>query len=160
MLFSRRTPPDLTENPLTRVLRERTAPYVDLTISNPTRAGLSPSEEEIREALSAAGSSSYAPHPGMGMARERSRRTTGIAARIFRRAMLLTASTSEAYGFLFKLIGDPGDPSSFPSRALRCSTTSSGWRRSGSSVRAAPSPLDGHWRMDLRASSAGSTRAA
>ena len=35
--------------------------------------------------------------------------------------VFLTASTSEAYGFLFKLLCDPGARSSFPNRAIRCS---------------------------------------
>ena len=152
MLFSRRTPADLAENPLTRALKERAAPYVDLTISNPTLAGLSPSEEEIREALSAEGSSTYAPHPrGAFPAREavsayyRERGADVPPGRI-----VLTASTSEAYGFLFKLIGDPGDrllvpEPSYPlfDHLIRLEALSE------LPYALRPSALDGRWRVDL-----------
>jgi hypothetical protein len=152
MLFSRRTPADLAENPLTRALKERAASYLDLTVSNPTLAGLSPSEEEIRSALSAEGSSSYAPHPrGTVPAREavsayyRERGSIIPPERI-----VLTASTSEAYGFLFKLIGDPGDrllvpEPSYPlfDHLIRLEALSElpyALRRS---------PLDQRWRIDF-----------
>jgi aspartate/methionine/tyrosine aminotransferase len=109
--FSLRTPEDLSENPFTVALRARTAPYVDLTVSNPTSAGLSPSEEELRGVLSPAGSATYRPDPrGLASAREAvagyyaARGADVPPDRIF-----LTASTSEAYAFLFKLLGDPGD---------------------------------------------------
>jgi alanine-synthesizing transaminase len=152
MLFSRRTPADLAENPLTRALKDRAAPFVDLTLSNPTVAGLSPSEEEIRDALSAGGSSSYAPHPrGTFAAREAvSAYYRERSASISPERIVLTASTSEAYGFLFKLIGDPGDrllvpEPSYPlfDHLIRLEALSEmpyALRRS---------PLDGHWRVDF-----------
>ena len=152
MLFSRRTPADLAENPLTRALKERAAPYLDLTISNPTLAGLSPSEEEVREALSAEGSSMYAPDPrGAFPAREAVAayyRERGADVRPER--IVLTASTSEAYGYLFKLIGDPGDrllvpEPSYPlfDHLVRLEALSE------LPYALRPSPLDGRWRVDL-----------
>ena len=111
MQFSNRTPADLSENPLARALRDRTAPPVDLTVSNPTETGLSPSEAELEEALSAAGKSAYRPDPkGSRLARE------AVAAYYAARGadvdpdrIVLTASTSEAYAHLFKLLADPGE---------------------------------------------------
>jgi aspartate/methionine/tyrosine aminotransferase len=84
---------------------------LDLTESNPTRCGLSPSGEEIAGALSRSGSQSYAPDPrGLLSARE------AVAAyyragggEVDTENLLLTASTSEAYAYLFKLLCDPGE---------------------------------------------------
>lgn len=152
MQFSRRTPADLAENPLTRALKEREAPYVDLTVSNPTATGLSPPEEEIREALSAPGSGSYAPHPrGSAAAREAvSAHYRERGANVPPDRIVLTASTSEAYGYLFKLLGDPGDRLLVPEpsyplfdhlvRLEGLSDAPYALRRS---------PLDGRWSIDF-----------
>jgi len=152
MLFSRRTPADLAENPLTRALQARDAPCVDLTVSNPTLVGLSPSEEEIREALAASGSGSYAPHPrGMEAAREAvSEHYRERGEDVSPERIVLTASTSEAYGFLFKLIGDPGDRVLVPEpsyplfdhlvRLEALTEMAYALRRS---------PMDGRWRVDF-----------
>ncbi len=110
-MFSRRTPADLSANPLTLALRARATPPLDLTLSNPTLAGLSPSEKEVRTTLSAPGGGEYRPEPrGMKSAREAVAEhyaTRGAA--IDPDRIILTASTSEAYAHLFKLLGDPGD---------------------------------------------------
>lgn len=91
-------------------LRQRGAPLVDLTVSNPTQVGLSyPSD--LLGPLSDVRSLSYDPAPfGLTAARE------AVAASISRpgapvntERVVLTASTSEAYGLLFKLLCDPGD---------------------------------------------------
>ena len=152
MLFSRRTPADLAENPLTRALNGRDAPYVDLTASNPTVAGLSPSEEEIGEALATPGSGSYSPHPrGSAAAREAVSAHYGErGANVPPDRIVLTSSTSEAYGHLFKLLGDPGDAVLVPEpsyplfdhlvRLEALSETPYALR---------PSPLDGRWRVDF-----------
>jgi len=110
-MFSRRTPADFAENAIARALRARTRPYIDLTQTNPTAVGLSPSEEEILGALRSPGVASYRPEArGLLSARETvceeyARRGAAVDPdRVF-----LTASTSEAYGFLFKLLCDPGD---------------------------------------------------
>lgn len=110
-MFSRRTPADFAENAIARALRARSRPYIDLTQSNPTAVGLAPSDEEILDALRSPGVASYRPEArGLLSAREAvceeySRRGVAIdPERVF-----LTASTSEAYGFLFKLLCDPGD---------------------------------------------------
>lgn len=79
----------------------------DLTSSNPTRAGIA-YPAELLEVLQRAQARSlvYRPEPfGLPSAREAVARLTGAGAA----DVMLTASTSEAYSFLFKLLCDPGD---------------------------------------------------
>jgi aspartate/methionine/tyrosine aminotransferase len=101
------------ENALARLAREREARggLIDLTESNPTRVGLPYPEEALQAAFARAELARYAPSPlGVPAARaavaaEYARGGTTVdAARV-----VLTASSSEAYGFLFKLLCDPGD---------------------------------------------------
>jgi aspartate/methionine/tyrosine aminotransferase len=111
-MFSRRVPSDFTENTIARALAVRTRPYIDLTASNPAREGLSPSNSEIHDALDGQPVAEYRPDPrGLLSARE------AVAAEYAREGtpvdpsrIFLTASTSEAYAQLFKLLCDPGDP--------------------------------------------------
>lgn len=112
-MFSSRTPADLTPNPLTRALaRVRAAGrvVVDLTASNPTRAGFE-YPPDLLEPLAAATALEYDPQP-FGLAEAR----RAVAADYARRGIevpdervVLTASTSEGYSLLFKLLADPGD---------------------------------------------------
>lgn len=152
MLFSRRTPADLSENPLARALQRRESPPLDLTVSNPTAVGLSPSDEELRAAIAPAGSGAYHPDPrGIASAREAVSgwyAERGVA--IPPERIVLTASTSEAYAFLFKLLGDPGDAllAPEPSYPLFDHLV----RLEGLSLvpyRLRASPVDGRWRIDL-----------
>ncbi len=110
-MFSRRTPADFAENAIARALRARTRPYIDLTETNPTAVGLSPSEEEILGALRSSGVAEYRPAArGLLSAREavcEEYARGGVT--LDPERVFLTASTSEAYGFLFKLLCDPGD---------------------------------------------------
>jgi alanine-synthesizing transaminase len=101
----------LTENPIARALRSRGRPYDDLTESNPTRVGLSPSLEGLRNVLEGPGLESYVPDPrGLPTAREAiSKYYRDRDAKVDPGRIVLTASTSEAYGYLFKLLCDPGD---------------------------------------------------
>ncbi len=82
-------------------------PGFDLTGSNPTRAGIVYPEELLGVLVRAqADSLVYRPEPfGLLAAREAVAHTTGAAVR----DIMLTASTSEAYAFLFKLLCDAGD---------------------------------------------------
>lgn len=92
------------------------APLLDLTRSNPTEAGI-PYPAHLPSLLARPEILRYAPDPrGLEEAR--------IAVRDYLRArgrrceiddLLLTASTSEAYAFLFKLLCDPGDEVLIPS---------------------------------------------
>lgn len=112
--FSRRTDWDRTVNALSarlEALRAQGARVVDLTESNPTRCGLGLTDSEVARALGAAGVSRYAPEPfGLREAREAvAAHLARGGARVDAADLILTASTSEAYGFLFKLLCDPGD---------------------------------------------------
>lgn len=93
--------------------RKRAAgePILDLTESNPTRVGIAYDGEVIRQALAGEGVLGYEPHPA-GLDEARQAVAAYYAERGFRvepRDILLTAGTSEAYAFLFKLLADPGD---------------------------------------------------
>ncbi len=84
---------------------------IDLTESNPTRVGIVYFEAELAEILGRAAAVDYPPHPlGLPEARE------ALAAALSRPGdsvspedLVLTASTSEAYSYLFKLFGDPNE---------------------------------------------------
>jgi aspartate/methionine/tyrosine aminotransferase len=86
------------------------APVLDLTESNPTRAGLEYPEEILR-AFDDPGLLVYEPSP-TGASGARNAVAEYYAARghaVGTERVLLTASTSEAYSYLFKLLCDPGD---------------------------------------------------
>lgn len=93
-------------NALTLARQAHSGPLLDLTETNPTRAGIDYPLDELSEALARGARASYDPDPrGLLSARE------ALAAhlRCSPDDLLLTASTSEAYSFLFKLLTDPGD---------------------------------------------------
>lgn len=113
-MFSSRLHPDFTTNPITEAVREHRAagrPFFDLTESNPTRADLPYDESGIREALSDPRMFLYDPQPaGLPSARQAVVEYYSEAgAQVDPEQVLLTASTSEAYALLFKLLADPGD---------------------------------------------------
>ncbi len=112
-MFSSRTRWNRAENRLARLLSERRrsgAPLLDLTLSNPTQAGLL-APADVLALLGEPSAAHYAPDPrGLGPAR------LAVAADYARRGLtlgadriVLTASTSEAYAWLFKLLCEPGD---------------------------------------------------
>ena len=112
--LSSRVRRDLAPNSLTRTLtelRQRGARILDLTISNPTRAGLRYPETELRALLGRGNWTVYDPDPrGRRDAREAIARyydERGISVDPGR--IVLTASTSEAYAFLLKMFTEPGD---------------------------------------------------
>jgi aspartate/methionine/tyrosine aminotransferase len=92
--------------------RRRSAglPVVDLTLSNPTRAGFA-YPPALLEPLAQTRALCYEPEPfGLRSARQAvaddyARRGIGMPWN----RIVLTASTSEAYSLLFKLLCDPGD---------------------------------------------------
>ena len=113
-VFSSRLKFDHRPNPLSILLagkRRKGDQVLDLTESNPTRAGLVYPQSEILQALADPSALLYDPSPrGLLSAREAvSRYYTqhGIDAPASR--IILTASTSEAYAYLFKLLTNPGD---------------------------------------------------
>jgi hypothetical protein len=112
-MFSDRIPSELKQNRLAEALadvRRRNQPILDLTASNPTRAGFS-YPNDLLAPLSDPRGLIYAPEPlGIFEARQ------AVVADFERRGlttaadrMALTASTSEAYSLLFKLLCAPGD---------------------------------------------------
>jgi alanine-synthesizing transaminase len=84
---------------------------VDLTISNPTVCGFAYDAEAILRALGDARAMTYDPDPrGMRSAREAvAGYYAGHGAGIDADALVLTTSTSEGYGYLFRLLCDAGD---------------------------------------------------
>jgi alanine-synthesizing transaminase len=112
-MFSNRTPQDFSENTLSRRerhLRLEGARLLDLTESNPTRAGLL-APPELLALLGSVSASHYAPDPrGLFSARDAvSRDYASRGASVPAERIVLTASSSESYSFLFKLLADPGD---------------------------------------------------
>ncbi|HSP16317.1 MAG TPA: pyridoxal phosphate-dependent aminotransferase [Thermoanaerobaculia bacterium] len=86
--------------------RRRGEHFLDLTISNPTQAGLDYPLDELAEALARGARAAYDPQPlGIRAAREAVATQIGCDAD----DIVITASTSEAYSFLFKLLCDAGD---------------------------------------------------
>jgi aspartate/methionine/tyrosine aminotransferase len=126
---------------------------LDLTESNPTHAGLAYPEAALAETMWDARSLRYEPTPvGLSTARE------AIAAAYGARApdparVVLTASTSDAYGMLFKLLCDPGDRVLVP----RPSYPLFHYLATLEGVESAPYELcyDGAWHVDLASVRAG-----
>lgn len=112
-MFSRRTHWDRAPNRLARLLDEKRragAAILDLAESNPTRAGLTPPADLLGPLADPAGLV-YEPSP-LGLPAARS----AVSADYWRRGLavepehiVLTTSTSDAYGQLLKLLCDPGD---------------------------------------------------
>jgi aspartate/methionine/tyrosine aminotransferase len=112
-VFSKRLTWNPPENALAALARRQAegGGVLDLTESNPTRVGLDYPSGPLRLALAGTNVASYAPAP-LGIASARA----AVAAEYARAGVevdpariVLTASTSESYGFLFKLLADPGD---------------------------------------------------
>ena len=113
MTFSRRSAWDREPGELARLSEHARARglVADLTESNPTSAGLAADPAALARALSDAGNASYEPHPqGLHSARETvSAWLADRGVNVTPSRIVLTASTSEAYSLLMKLLCDPGD---------------------------------------------------
>jgi hypothetical protein len=110
-MFSSRLDWAVGPNPLTRLLRDKRsagADVLDLTESNPTAAGLLYGSERVVAALADQRSMRYEPTPA-GILAARSAVSEYYSNLVPVERILLTASSSEAYGFLFKLLANPGD---------------------------------------------------
>jgi aspartate/methionine/tyrosine aminotransferase len=149
-VFSRRSFFSAEPNALARALSCRAGrAYLDLTISNPTRAALPYEREGILGALASADLLDYDPRPfGIEAARaavSRELASDGVAVPTER--VVLTASTSEAYGFAFKLLCDPGDAVLVPAPSYPLFEHLAALE----SVRLVPYRLayDGAWHVDL-----------
>ena len=154
-MLSRRTTWPESHNRLARALdRRRNAgtPVLDLTGSNPTEGDLAFPAEALRRALAVPEAARYRPDPwGLLSAREAVSRwlCRDPRVRIGADRILLTASTSEAYAYLFKLLADPGDSILTPAPSYPLFEYLAGLE----SLTLAPYPLlwDGRWHLDQQA---------
>jgi alanine-synthesizing transaminase len=109
-VFSNRIPGNLAANRLTRAAATHRGTLVDLTVSNPTAVGLTTTPPDL-EAFGFPANTRYEPHPrGTALARLAvSGYYEGHGVEAALESLVLTASSSEAYSWLFKLLCDPGD---------------------------------------------------
>jgi alanine-synthesizing transaminase len=146
-VFSARSSFDAKPNALTLALEARRArglPVLDLTGANPTTAGIPYARDAILAALGDPRALVYEPMPfGLPTAREAVARELGIDAS----RVVLTASTSEAYAFVFKLLCDPGDEVLVPQPSYPLFDLLAAYE----SVSLVPYRLayDGRWHVDL-----------
>lgn len=105
-MFSKRAQWNAAINRLTLARQSHRGTLLDLTNANPTKAGLQYPLDELADIMSRAARAPYDPQPlGIASARQAVARELGCDAA----DVVITASTSEAYSFLFKLLCDPGD---------------------------------------------------
>ena len=148
---SSRLPPSSAPNALSAALarlRAEGRPIHDLTVSNPTACGFAYPGDAIRAALGAAATLAYAPDArGALAARETVAAHHGHGLRA--QDLLLTASTSEAYALLFKLLCEPGDAVLVPSPSYPLFE----WLARMEGLEALPVPSWRHerWSLDLAA---------
>ncbi len=153
MRFSGRAHHHAAHNALTLALAEARArgPVLDLTVSNPTSVGLPELPREALLELASPEVLRYCPDPlGSRDAREAvARDHAGRGHPVDPSRIALTASTSEAYSWLFKILADPGDEILVP----RPSYPLLEWLAVLESVRLVPYPLryDGAWHIDMHA---------
>jgi aspartate/methionine/tyrosine aminotransferase len=158
-MFSDRTRFDLRPNRLaarTAELRAAGAKLIDLTQSNPTRAGL-PEAAHLLAPLAAEPARRYEPVP-FGLPEARAAVAHDFARRGYpleSNRVLLHASTSEAYGFLFKLLCDPGDEVLVPRPGYPLFEFLAGLE--SVRVRSYALAYDGEWHLDLGGIVAGLT---
>jgi len=117
--FAQRTEWSLTSNQFSndlKALRKDNIPLLDLTESNPTNCGFSYLKSGLIASLTEEANLCYAPTPrGNLLAREAIcgyYQEKGL--KVAPEQIFLTASTSEAYSYLFRLLADPGDQILFP----------------------------------------------
>jgi alanine-synthesizing transaminase len=153
-VFSSRLNWSQRQNRLSALLDEKRrngTQVLDLTESNPTRAGLAYPQAEILAALADPTALRYHPSPrGLDSAREavagyyRDRGT-----QIDSEQILLTASTSEAYAYLFKLLTNPGDEILAPRPSYPLFEFLAGLE--SVNIRQYPLRYDGVWHVDFDA---------
>ena len=151
MEFSKRTAWNTEESDLAAAHRERLAaghPIADLTASNPTRCGFEYAGDLLAP-LTGPGAFDYDPDPRGKLDARMAvcRYYAGHGARILPDQVLLTTSTSEAYGYLFKLLMNPGDAVLVPQPSYPLFD----FLAQAESVELAQAPLfhDHGWQLDL-----------
>ena len=153
-MFSSRLEWNAHPNPLSTLLAEKRAKDVailDLTESNPTRAGFDYPREELLTALADPRALHYDPDPrGLLSAREAvSEYYTQRHVEVPASRILLTASTSEAYSYLFKLLTNPSDEILVPRPSYPLFDYLAAME--SVAVRRYPLRYDGVWHIDFRA---------
>lgn len=153
-MFSDRTNWKLTRNRVTETLEEVRLSgrrVLDLTLSNPTRAGLHYDEAQILKALASPQAMDYDPQP-KGLSRARSvvadyYQTLHNIRAFDPEQLILTTSTSEGYSFVFRLLCNPGDEVLVPKPSYPLFEFLADLQ----DVRLAPYPLiyDHGWQMDF-----------
>jgi len=149
-MLSRRIPPVTTPNAWSLRLAARRAaglPVADLTATNPTRCGLSPLAE-AGEILARWSGVDHAPD-ALGGAAARSaiaRYHAGRGLALAPADIALTASTSEAYAQLFRLLADPGQSVLAPAPGYPLLEPLA--RAEGVELRPYRLAYDGRWHLD------------
>jgi aspartate/methionine/tyrosine aminotransferase len=153
-MFARRLPETFSPNALSvRIAQARAAgrSLIDLTETNPTRAGLAPSASELAGALAhaAPAAAAYDPQPAGSLAAREAvaRYYADAGVPIEPSQILLTTSTSEAYAHLFRLLADAGDEILVPRPSYPLFEPLAALE----AVRLVPYSLhyDGRWRIDV-----------
>lgn len=152
--FSRRSGLELKKNALSLALDAQRAAgreLLSLVEGNPTLVGLSLDNAQLSALLASADSARYQPDPfGEPGARATIAAALSSAeAPITPAQVMLTASTSEAYGYLFKLLCDPGDRVLVPTPSYPLFDVLA--RYEGVELVPYPSRYDGEWHLDQHA---------
>jgi len=113
-MFSRRTEWEMTPNRLSTAIVEARASggeILDLTISNPTRAGIMYDRVAILDSLRTERALDYDPQPkGLLAAREAvAKYYAERGEHVDAEGLFLTSGTSEGYSYLFRLLANPDD---------------------------------------------------
>ena len=151
--FSRRLAWGTAENCLARAEAERRAsgrPIFDLTLANPTQAELPYPGHDIGRALAEAARLPYEPAPrGLARARAAVSRDYGRrGAAVASERIVITASSSESYALLFKLLGDPGQTVLVPEPSYPLFDYLAGLE--GLAPRPYRLAFDGRWHVDFQ----------
>jgi aspartate/methionine/tyrosine aminotransferase len=147
-MFSHRSAHDPRKNRISLAL-EACPPTFDLSESNPTRTALPYPHQQLLAAFDNDALRRYEPHPhGLLVARQ------AVAEQLSRRGVpvsadqiTLTSGTSEAYGYLFKLLCDAGDEVLVPEPSYPLFTDLS--RLEHVRTRSYPLHYDGEWHIGL-----------
>jgi alanine-synthesizing transaminase len=117
--FSRRTLWEIKQNPLTQlrqILSGQGITICDWTVSNPTLCGFPYDREGIASSLTIPATFTYAPEPAGALTARKAvadlLASQGVYVDPVR--LLLTASSSEAYSFLFRLLCNPDESIAVP----------------------------------------------
>jgi len=153
-MFSHRTNWPLTPNAFTRALEEVRASgkeILDLTVSNPTEAGIRLDAQVVLGALTNPKAMRYEPQP-LGLLEARKGvcqyyRESHDISDLDPQRLVLTTSTSEGYSYVFRLLCNPGDEILVPKPSYPLFE----FLADLSDVKLVPYPLiyDHGWQIDL-----------